>query len=155
MFGGVGGDRVRLALEHRLCGVCGRSLDEGRLVLLMRLSDVSHERSYEPGLHPVCAKYTIDACPMVAGRVERYRSAPMRLDDTMIDDLDVAERRGALAAPWFAVWVREYRVIIDHGKPAASYAGTKPLRVQPIGRTAAALLALRELLLGGVDETGG
>jgi hypothetical protein len=148
LLGRVLADRVERALHARLCGVCGRELDKGRLVLLMRLSDLHRQRSFEPGLHPVCAKYTADACPMVAGRLDHYRPTPARLDATMIPDPDTADRQGAAAPPWFAVWVREYEVIIDNGNPAASYAGTEPVRIRPLGRMSAALLALKDLMSG-------
>lgn len=142
LLGGVDSDKVRLALERRWCGVCGRQLDDDRLVLLVRWSDMAWKRSFEPALHPVCVKYTSDACPMIAGRLDHYRSTPMRLDDTMLPGQDSESRQGARAEPWFSVWLRSYEVVVDHGHPAASYARTASLAIRPIGPHAALAFAL-------------
>lgn len=131
LFGAVDADLVKQALLHRWCGVCGRPLDD-RLVLLMRLSDLPRQCTPEPALHAQCSAYTTVACPMVAGRLEHYRSTPVRVDTTMVSSPDAAIRQGKPAEPWFAVWLRAYRVVIDHGNFAASYAGTRPLRIRPI-----------------------
>jgi hypothetical protein len=69
---------------------------------------------------------------MVGGRLDHYRSSLPRLDMTMLPAPDAAARQGAAAEPWFAVWLDDYRVITDHGNLAASYAGTRPLRIRPI-----------------------
>ncbi|KLL09873.1 MULTISPECIES: hypothetical protein [Protofrankia] len=136
LFGAVDSDRKDQALLLRLCGVCGRRLDE-RLVLLMRLSDLPRQRTAEPALHSVCAAYTAAACPMVGGRLAHYRTTPQALDPAMIPPADSPARRGAPAEPWFAVWLHSYKVITDHGTLAASYTGHIPLRIRPIdGRPA-------------------
>ncbi|ALG06339.1 hypothetical protein AOZ06_04840 [Kibdelosporangium phytohabitans] len=101
-------------------------------MLLMRLSDLPRQCTSEPALHPWCAAYTSDSCPMIGGRLDHYRSFPPRLDTNMLSAPDAAARQGAAAEPWFAVWLAGYRVIIDHGNLAASYAGTRPLRVRPV-----------------------
>ncbi len=131
LFGAVDRDRKDRALLLRLCGVCGRRLDE-RLVLLMRLSDLPRQCTAEPALHPACAAYTIRACPMVGGRLDHYRSTPLHLDPTMTPPADSSARHGAPVEPWFAVWLRSYEVITDHGTLAASYVGSTPLRIRPI-----------------------
>src|SRR5439155_17259343 len=72
LFGGVDPLRQWQCLTGRRCSVCGRPLVEqpgDRLILLMRLSDLPHRRTGEPGLDPVCAAYTQAACPMIAGRL--------------------------------------------------------------------------------------
>jgi hypothetical protein len=69
---------------------------------------------------------------MVGGRLDRYRTTPQTLDPSMIPPVDSPARRGAPAEPWFAVWLRGYAVIPDHGALAASYAGSTPLRIRPI-----------------------
>ncbi|GAA3012658.1 hypothetical protein GCM10010483_66890 [Actinokineospora diospyrosa] len=131
LFGSVDRDRVDQALHGRLCGVCGLPL-EHRAVLMMRMSDVARQCSSEPALHRWCAAYTIQACPMINGRLNHYRSTAPRLDPNMVSAPDAAARHGAAAEPWFAVWIAGYRVITDHGNLAASYAGTTPLRLRPI-----------------------
>jgi hypothetical protein len=126
-FGTVDHERMNLCLRQRLCGVCGRELDD-RLVLLMRLSDLTSQCTNEPALHPQCAAYASGACPMVAGRLDRYRT-------TVEQDHEGAEsaiRSGAPAEPWFAVWLRGYEVVLHHGHLAASHRGQQPLRIRPI-----------------------
>jgi len=132
LFGAIDVDRTQWALINRRCGVCGRPLQD-RLVLLARQSDLPRERVGEPALHPVCATYTMDACPMVAGRLEQYRASPVPLAPGMVRASDSALRAGADAEPWFAVWLRRYTVVVDHGGLAASYAGDTPLRIRPVG----------------------
>ncbi|MFC4004412.1 hypothetical protein ACFS2C_19440 [Prauserella oleivorans] len=131
LFGSVDRDRMGQALLRRLCGVCGRPLED-RLVLLMRLSDLPRRCTNEPALHPQCATYTIAACPMVGGRRDHYRSTPLMVDTTIVPPSDSAARQGAPAEPWFAVWLATYAVITDHGNLAASYAATQALRIRPI-----------------------
>jgi len=131
LFGAVDADLVRHAIDQRWCGVCGKPLQD-RLVLLMRLSDLGRQRSYEPALHPVCAAYTTRACPMVNGTLTRHRSSPHRLDHTMQPAPDAEVRQGAQAEPWFAIWLTSYQAVTDHDAPAASYAGSRPLRMRPI-----------------------
>ena len=102
------------------------------MVLLMRLSDLPRQCTNEPPLHPQCAAYTAAACPMVAGRLDYYRSSPIQVDAAMVAPPQVSARYGARAEPWFAVWLRNYRIITDYGHLAASYAGVQPLRIRPI-----------------------
>lgn len=132
LLGSVHYARMRRALLCRWCGVCGRPLDEGRLVLLMRQSDMPRRCTNEPALHPQCAAYTAAACPMVGGHRTHYRSSPLPLDSDMVSAPDASARQGAPAEPWFAVWLPSYRVIVDHGNLAASYASIQPLATRPI-----------------------
>jgi hypothetical protein len=131
LFGAVDRDRQHRALRERLCGVCGRPLDE-RLVLLLRLSDLPRQCTAEPALHPACAAYSSAACPMVNGHLGHYRTTPQALDSTMISSEGSEGRRGAPAEPWFAVWLHNYQVVTVDGTLAASYAGSTPLRIRPI-----------------------
>lgn len=130
LFGAVDHDRMNRCLISRWCGVCGRPLGE-RCVLLMRLSDLPRRCTNEPALHPQCSAYTTAACPMVAGRLDRYRTTPIGGDTDTVQGAESA-RYGAPAEPWFAVWLRGYRVIANHGHLAASYADTEPLRIRPV-----------------------
>lgn len=137
LFGVIEKTLVERALRQRRCGVCGRHLDD-RLVLMMRLSDLPHQGSAEPGLHPVCANYTISVCPMINGRLSAYRSSPIRLDTEASPDAasqsgaEQAARHGARAEPWFAVWLADYHLAEIAGHLAASYAGTRPLRIRAV-----------------------
>lgn len=137
LFGGVDSLRQRRCLTGRLCSVCGRPLldrPDDRLILLMRLSDLPQQRTSEPALDPVCAAYTRAACPMVAGRLTHYRATPLRLGPHMQVASDHAALLGTAAEPWFAVWLTGYEVVVEarNGQPAASYTGTRPLRIRPL-----------------------
>jgi hypothetical protein len=91
-----------------------------------------NSRGQNVEINPQCAAYTIAACPMVAGRLDHYRSTPRRLDATMTSAPDSAARQGSSAEPWFAVWLDGYQVVTDHGNLAASYADRRPLRFRSI-----------------------
>ena len=131
MFGALDRRRQQQAiLEHR-CQVCGRRLAE-RSILLMRLVDLGRKSTTEPALDPVCAAYSAAACPMIAGRMARYRSGPPPPGYGMIASGSSA-RYGAPAEPWFAVWLDRYRVVTGSSElPEASYAQIRPLRIRPI-----------------------
>ena len=131
LFGSVRPDLMNCALLHRLCGVCGRPL-EHRFVLMLRLSDLPRRCTNEPALHPWCAAYTAAGCPMINGRMDHYRASLPRLDDTMAHSPEAPARQGAAAEPWFAVWLVRYTGITDNGTLAASYAGTRPLRIRSV-----------------------
>jgi len=131
LFGAIDRDAAHTALLQRLCGVCGRALGD-RLVLFLRLSDLSRQRTNEPAVDPACAAYTARACPMVNGRLGHYRTTALRLDPTTTQSGQSSARRGAPAEPWFAVWLTAYDVVVDHGTLAASYAGRRPLRIRPV-----------------------
>jgi hypothetical protein len=135
LFGVIDPQRLAHCLTGHLCQVCGRRL-ERPVVLLLRERDLVRQCVSEPACHPVCAAYTARACPMVAGRMEHYRSAPVRLGEQMTHAPDTAARLGQPAEVWYAVWLDGYHTIIDpvNGLPAASFAGTRPRRVQTLPR---------------------
>lgn len=83
LFGSIDHGRMQSALRHRWCGVCGQPLQR-RAVLMMRLSDLPRQCTSEPALHPWCAVYTSKSCPMIAGRLDHYRSSQPRLDANML-----------------------------------------------------------------------
>ena len=78
LFGAVDAARQEHCLQQHRCGVCGLALAD-RIVFLMRERDLPRHYSAEPGLHPWCAAYTIQACPMITGRLPHYRSTPRPL----------------------------------------------------------------------------
>ncbi|MEW2507618.1 hypothetical protein AB0878_44880 [Amycolatopsis sp. NPDC047767] len=131
LLGTVDVDRMNACLQRRRCGVCGRDLVD-RTVLLLRLSDLPRACTNEPGLHPVCAAYTIKACPMVGGRMTQYRRSPRLLGPEHSTGPDAQQRLGAPREPWFSVWVGSYDLIEADGNLAASYAKLGALRVRPI-----------------------
>jgi hypothetical protein len=134
LFGVLDPARQYAALARRLCQVCGQPLGR-RLVLLMRAQDLPRQCTAEPGCDPQCCSYVQAACPMVAGRMSHYRSTPPRLGPDMIPAPDTVARLGKPAPIWFAVWLADYRVVVDPltGGLVASYAHTRPLRIRPVG----------------------
>lgn len=135
LFGVIDQQRLRQCLTRRWCQICGQPLDQP-FVLLLRDTDLVRQRISEPACHPVCAAYTIRGCPMVSGRLDRYRSTPVRLDQHMVSASDTPARLGAPAEAWYAVWLDHYQVVIDavNGLPAASFAGIRPRRVRRANR---------------------
>ncbi len=127
LFGLIEKNLAEQALQRRLCGICGRPLDD-RQILFMRLSDLPRQRTNEPAVDPICAHYTTNSCPMISGRLSTYRTNPIWAGE----DSAGSARRGAPAEPWFAVWLREYRLVQDHGDLAGSYAGIQPLRIRAV-----------------------
>jgi hypothetical protein len=132
LFGTLDQHRQRQAIVQHRCQVCGRPLDE-RSILLMRLSDLRRRSTTEPALDPVCAAYSAAACPMIAGRMARYRSTATPLGDGTTTVVDQPARLGAPAEAWFAVWLDHYQPVTDPGGQLyASYVGIRPLRIRPV-----------------------
>lgn len=73
LFGLLDADLRDRCLSERRCQICGDPLGP-TLVLLLRESDLPERCTSEPALHPECAAYTQRACPMIAGRMNRYRA---------------------------------------------------------------------------------
>jgi hypothetical protein len=135
-------ERVSHCLRERRCGVCGRVM-HGRMVFLMRQSDLRRKCSNEPGMCPPCAAYTQRACPMIAGRMDHYRkSQPQFLSRRCDDPLCLCwswvpqsepARYGAPADHWYALWATEYRLIRDQqGNLAAGFSGIRVLALRSI-----------------------
>jgi hypothetical protein len=150
LFGLIGAEAQAACLYGRRCQVCGRPLARP-LVLLVRASDLTRKLTPEPGLHPWCAAYTAQACPMVSGRMSRYRATPHDLGGLAAHTPDTPARLGAPAEAWSSVWLAGYRVVRDPatGSLAASYAHTRPLRIRPVAAPAGPDTAGR-----GTDRNG-
>lgn len=63
--------RVQRCWREGLCQLCGTSLG-AVFVLFGGPRQVAALQFDEPPLHPECAVYASQACPMVAGRLDRY-----------------------------------------------------------------------------------
>jgi hypothetical protein len=148
LFGVQDRATVQWYLTERRCQICklpfdadpanprGPRLPAGqvRIVLLLRHSDLPHRHTAEPGLHPWCAAYSRKACPMLAGKMARYRPTVRDLRGEAHHGENADERAGAPAEAWHAVWVRRYDVVDHPGwkSKVASYAGITPLKVTRI-----------------------
>ena len=74
-WGSVDPHRLREILDRTLCQVCGEQLGED-VIVFIRPDDYERGVAVEPGLDPLCAEYSMQACPMLAGRIHRYNPHP-------------------------------------------------------------------------------
>ncbi|WP_434739342.1 hypothetical protein [Micromonospora sp. SH-82] len=137
-FGHVDHRRQVRALQNRLCQTCGNPLDSARMVFAMRDSDLRTFISHEPAMHPVCATYSANGCPMLTGRMSHYRTT---LPAAQLTELGVTShgdptgaRPAAPAERWNLLWATGYRPFTNPltGQPAAMVLPDQILRVRPI-----------------------
>lgn len=137
--------RLECVRDYR-CQICGQRLDADRFVLLVRQSDIQHRYSVEPAMHPECAAYSAQACPMVAGRMRHYRATPRDTTTLTCPDPDCRcavlavddseeERAARDAEPWFSVWCRgsDYRLAASpDGKLLGLHIPDQPLKQRTV-----------------------
>ncbi|GLX06749.1 hypothetical protein Misp03_36760 [Microbispora sp. NBRC 16548] len=112
IFGEVDSAQVEACLQNRLCQLCGRPLT-GTAVLMAKPQDFMVAYVGEPAQHPWCAAYSRQACPMLSGRLEKYRRtqrSSRHCGDPLCVCLrwtqtspDAIFRAGRDADPWFSV----------------------------------------------------
>lgn len=129
------------------CQACGQQLLTRPIVVLATAEQLKRKWTEEPALHPECARYSQEACPMVAGRMPTYRKAPARAPGKPCDkpgcncggwvSTKRRERNGEAreARPWFAVWLPTYQVAVDpHGQvQGVGWVNITPLRIRSVG----------------------
>lgn len=140
----------RRCWQHNLCQVCGNPL--GRpMVLLCGPRQLAALLFDEPGTHPECARYAIEACPMIGGRQDRYRLGPVVSDGSRGKACSVPgcdcggwiptpgheERNphgGEPAHDWFAVYVRGYvlAATVERGLTGGICAPADVIRVRQV-----------------------
>jgi hypothetical protein len=135
-FGTVDADRAANALHRRWCQICGQPLT-ARFVFAMRDRDLDRHIAPEAAMHPECFGYTVTACPMLAGRMDHYRTSEngeLFAGTGIVLGDPTGRRAGQPAEPWHAVWARDYTVITDPvtNLPAALLLPKQILRVRPI-----------------------
>lgn len=64
--------KAQRSWREGLCQLCGTPILRPPIVLLGGPEQLARLQFDEPPLHPECAVYTSRACPMVAGRLERF-----------------------------------------------------------------------------------
>lgn len=109
----------RCWLENR-CQICGNTMPDRPIVLFGGPNQVRSLQFDEPPMHPACAVYASQACPMVAGRQSHYADRDVVADghrgktcSTPGCDCDgwvptpglTPAPGGDPAHPWFAVYV--------------------------------------------------
>lgn len=132
-------------IAERRCGICGRPLDPGRSVVLTARPDLDH--ATDPANHPECVAYASKACPMLSGRMDRYRP-----QDTQGHGPGVCDKPGCCGgysiahgprhdgepAPdqWYAVWITRYQAAVnEHQQPyGLSWDAKDITRIRPVQR---------------------
>jgi len=149
VLGAVHNARMVECVRRRLCQICGEALGP-KVVVIARERDFTAGYSAEPGMHPECAHYSAQACPMLNGRMTHYRSTPRALAGKgcnrpgcdcagWLPADDQQARAGQPAEEYLAVWLdaRHYGVALDEttreviGVPLR---GIPVLRMRPIER---------------------
>ncbi|WP_189243033.1 hypothetical protein [Planobispora rosea] len=112
VLGEVDSDTVADCLIGQRCQLCDQGLEEVA-VLMARPQDFVRGYVDEPAQHPWCATYTIRACPMLSGRLQRHRTSPRsarpcgdprcQCASWNTTTPDAVIRAGQDADPWFSV----------------------------------------------------
>lgn len=157
-LGSMHTSRVNMCFYQQRCQICGDRI-LGRIVFFLPESKLDEMHAGEPPLHPECAAYSQQACPMVNGRMRHYRTSPSRSEgpagrDCGVPDCgcdgwrptaDSADNRGRLSEPWHAVWCTDYtltvpdeetgRLVASGAVPTGKTLGARidnPLKVRPV-----------------------
>jgi hypothetical protein len=115
---------------------------------MVRARDVVAGYVNEPALHPECAAYSAAACPMLAGMMARYRSAPRPPRQERCDNAscecrawvmpgDRELRAGRPREAFAAVWIDQGQYRITEGPAAGAPArlvlrDARVLKVRPV-----------------------
>ncbi|MFI6041906.1 hypothetical protein ACIA8C_09745 [Nocardia sp. NPDC051321] len=127
VWGKVHAPTQRRVWRQKLCQICGHPLLDW-VVVYLRPSDYGRGIGVEPGMHPECAHYSASACPVLAGRLDRYHPDPDRhlsaCGDTRcgcriwrrVTD-EPSHLAGQPAEAWYEGWLplSDYTVVTDHG----------------------------------------
>jgi hypothetical protein len=139
ILGVVDAVRKTECLVRALCQICGHRLEKP-MVFLLRERDLTAllpgmvvARSWEPAMHPVCAAYSIQQCPMLAGRMEHHRSTPHPINadpqrPVRLHAADTSVRLGKPAESWVEVWIDSYTLDRDGGEKGVSARLSGPAR---------------------------
>lgn len=121
-----------------LCQLCGKRIDGPPFVLLGGPRQVAGLKFDEPPLHPECAVYATQACPMVAGRIDRYADRETIANGHRGEECPDPECNcggwvptpglkpapgGAPAHDWYAVYVSGYSLGITTDRPDRVHSG--------------------------------
>lgn len=123
VLGAVHNSRAHRCVVQRLCQIDAEPLTQPA-VALVRQRDLDQGWTTEPALHPQCARYSAAACPMLAARMEHYRSNPHDLASLKcnvpgcdcvgwVDNDDRMIRAGHTAEPYYTLWLSTYDVATD------------------------------------------
>jgi hypothetical protein len=128
VFGAIDARRQQRCLVSRWCQICGKPIETPPYVFLVRPHEVlvlpdfdtfalrTVARTAEPALHPACVPYSVQACPMLSGRKQHYRSTPAPVGKYAVHGHDVDARLGYPAEEWLMVEATSYRVELAGGQ---------------------------------------
>ncbi|WP_433664750.1 hypothetical protein ACQPW1_22930 [Nocardia sp. CA-128927] len=153
VWGKVHAPAQRRVWRQKLCQICGQPLIDW-VVVYLRPSDYGRGIAVEPGMHPECAHYSASACPVLAGRLDRYHPDPDRhlsaCGDTRcacriwqrVTD-EPSHLAGQPAEAWYEGWLplSEYIVVTDHGNdttPPITGVDVREVRLRKLRRIRAA-----------------
>lgn len=145
-LGQTRGIRAAECLVGGLCQICGRRIEHRPYLFLATQHMIDDRFSPEPPLHPVCAAYSVKACPMVSGRMATYAKHQADLAGTPCEDPDCGcpglvsggGRAGDPSEPWFQVWCTNFAIgVRDAAAPltVGNITGavlTDPIKIRPI-----------------------
>ena len=130
--------RVQRCWIERRCQVCGTRIPRPPAVLFGGPRQVAALQFDEPPLHPECAVYVSRACPMVAGRMDRYADRDVVTRGhrgSTCPDAECGcggwvptpgvapEQGGDPAHDWFAVYVSGYALGVTEDRPDRVHSG--------------------------------
>ena len=123
--------KVQRCWREGLCQLCGKRI-ERPIVFFGGPRQVARLQFDEPPLHPECAVYASQACPMVAGRLERYARRDVVSNshrgavctDPGCDCGGWVPTPGLTFSPggdpahdWYAVYVSAYSLAVSENRP--------------------------------------
>lgn len=130
--------RAQQCWLNGICQVCATPI--GNLIVLIGGPEQIVTLQFdEPPLHPECAAYVSNACPMIAGRLERFASGPPlaarqrggQCPEPGCDcggwvptpDVSGGGREGTPAHDWYAFYVSGYALGVTTDRPDLVHSG--------------------------------
>lgn len=141
-FRGCQRSKVEQCFTHTLCQVCGQHIT-GTVVFFFAEQDLADMTTDVPPVHPECAAYSVQTCPILTGRLKTYTSMQTRAERTTecttpgcdcggYIKVDTHDRTGVPAPTWMSVWCRHYAALRDDDGRVWGAKVINPLKVRPV-----------------------
>ncbi len=144
VLGAVHQSKAMRCIVDGLCQICGEAL--GRpLVVIVPASQLADSYSNEAPLHPECARYSVQVCPMLNGRREVLRQSGRHIgtacdvdgcgcDGWVASKGSETPRTGEAPGEWFEVWLDDYAIAVNDRREVhgLKWLG-EPRRVRSLG----------------------
>lgn len=152
------GYKLRQAVKHRLCWVCGGDLDPKRFTFVIGPMCVVNQTTAEPPCHPDCAEFAAKACPFLNNPNSKRREANLPAES--VDPPGCAIRRNpGVTALWTCSRYESFNAgngsLIHIGPPAAVTwwkLGRRALRHEVIEAIESGLPTLQEMAVQDSPE---